>query len=339
MLAVSSAPIELFGVQLVGLNAENGRKLVLSLALVAAALVARKLLRGLLDALTRGQRLVRVRFWARQAVSLLAALVVVIGLISLWFDDPARLTTAIGLVTAGLAFALQKVITAIAGYFVIMRGKTFTIGDRIVMGGVRGDVIDLGFAQTTIMEMGQPPPVQKAEPAMWVQSRQYTGRLVTVSNARVFDEPIYNYTREFPFIWEELAIGISYRADRERAEALLLAVAERHTADIQRLGDEDRAELMRRHFMAEPDVRPRVYLRMTDNWLELAVRFLARQHGVRDLKDAMTRDLLRGLAEAGIEIASATYEIVAVPPLRVELPSPPVAGDRARGEPSGKAAH
>ncbi len=63
----------------------------------------------------------------------------------------------------------------------------------------RGDVIDLDFTQTTIMEMGQPPPVQNAEPAMWVQSRQYTGRMVTVSNARVFDEPVFNYTREFAF--------------------------------------------------------------------------------------------------------------------------------------------
>ena len=71
----------------------------------------------------------------------------------------------IGLVTAGLAFALQKVITAVAGYFVILRGDTFSVGDRITMGGVRGDVIELGFIKTTIMEMGQPPAVQNADPA------------------------------------------------------------------------------------------------------------------------------------------------------------------------------
>lgn len=53
-----------------------------------------------------------------------------LGLLSIWFDDPARLATGIGLVTAGLAFALQRVITAAAGYFVILRGDTFNIGDR-----------------------------------------------------------------------------------------------------------------------------------------------------------------------------------------------------------------
>ena len=119
-----------------------------------------------------------------------------LGLASIWFDDPTRLTTALGLVTAGLAFALQRVVTALAGYVLILRGKTFNVGDRIVMGGVRGDVIALGFIQTTIMEMGQPPPVQNADPAMWVQGRQYTGRIVTVSNAKMFDEPVFNYTRE-----------------------------------------------------------------------------------------------------------------------------------------------
>src|SRR5205807_6397666 len=119
-------------------------------------------------------------------------------------DTPPRLTTRAGLPTARLAFALQKVLTSFAGYVLILRGRTFTVGDRIPMGGVRGDVIALGFMQTTIMEMGQPPSVQSADPAMWVKSRQFTGRLVTVTNSKIFDEPVYNYTRDFPFIWEEM---------------------------------------------------------------------------------------------------------------------------------------
>ena len=97
-----------------------------------------------------------------------------------------------------LAFALQQVITSIAGYFVILRGNTFIVGDRITMGGVRGDVMRLGFIQTTIMEMGQPPSVQGASPAMWVHSRQFTGRIVTVSNAKIFADMVFNYTRDFP---------------------------------------------------------------------------------------------------------------------------------------------
>ena len=75
---------------------------------------------------------------------------------SIWFDNPARLASVFGLIGAGIAFALQRVITAVAGYFVILRGKTFNVGDRIQMGGVRGDVIGLAFMQTRIMEWANP---------------------------------------------------------------------------------------------------------------------------------------------------------------------------------------
>jgi small-conductance mechanosensitive channel len=241
------------------------------------------------------------------------------GLLSIWFDDPNRLATAIGLVTAGLAFALQRVITATAGYFVILRGKTFNVGDRIVMGGVRGDVIALSFMQTTIMEMGQPPLVQSDGPAIWVHSRQYTGRIVTVSNAKVFDEPVYNYSRDFPYIWEEMSLPVRYQDDRAKAEQILLKAARKHSMDIAMLAEADLADLRKRYCVNTADVAPRVFWRLTDNWLELTVRFLTRDHGIRELTDAMSRDILADLDASGIGIASENYEVVGFPPLRVEL--------------------
>jgi hypothetical protein len=62
---------------------------------------------------------------------------------------------------------------------------------------------------------------------------------------------------------------------------------------------------------------PRVFLRITDNWVELALRFVVPVHGVRALKDAMNRDLLAAFSEARLEIASTTYEIVGLPPLHL----------------------
>ena len=51
------------------------------------------------------------------------------------------------------------------------------------------------------------------------EARQYSGRIVTVTNAKIFDEPVYNYTRDFPYLWEELRLPIPYSADRARARA------------------------------------------------------------------------------------------------------------------------
>lgn len=148
--------VEIFGVKLVGVSAENGKKLFISLLFVVTVWLLVWFL-GWISSLVRGRKSRQVAFWIRQGIHLFGAAVVVLGLCSIWFDNPARLSTAFGLVTAGLAFALQRVITAFAAYIVILRGSTFSVGDRIVMGGVRGDVIELGFIQTTIMEMGQPP--------------------------------------------------------------------------------------------------------------------------------------------------------------------------------------
>lgn len=319
--------LQLFGVKLVGVNAENGRKLLATLVLLAAALLVSRLLRRLARGVTkRGER---SAFWVRQAIHVASALVIVLGVASIWFDDPTRLATAAGLVTAGIAFALQRVVTAFAGYVLILRGSTFNVGDRIVMGGVRGDVVALGFMQTTIMEMGQPPSVQNADPAMWVRARQYTGRIVAVSNARVFDEPVFNYTREFPYLWEELSVVVSYRDDHEAAEEVLLEAARRHSVVIGELADPAVRELARRYVMRRSDMQPRVFVRMVADGVELTVRFLAEDHGVRALKDAMTRTILRGFRSRALSIAAPSLELAALPPLRLERLPADDAGDCA----------
>ncbi len=314
--------MHLLGIDWVGINPENGRKLLLSAVFVPVVLVAGAVLRGAVGlALRRTDgATVQARFWTRQGVSLLATVILILGLLSIWFNDPTRLATAFGLVSAGLAFALQQVVTSIAGYFVILRGSTFTVGDRISMGGVRGDVLRLGFIQTTIMEMGQPPSVQSAEPAVWVRSRQFTGRIVTVTNSKIFAEPVFNYTRDFPFIWEEMALPITYQADRRRAEEILLEAARLHAIDPASLEHRVKGDLQERFGIDPNDLVPRVFYRITDNWLELTVRFILGTHQIRGAKDLMSRHVLAELDKAGIGVASATTDIVGLPPIEMRSP-------------------
>src|SRR4051794_39878484 len=114
------------------------------------------------------------------------------------FVDPlsVQLVGLVGaLLTGGLAIAAQKAVTSMAGYVIIRHSKAFSVGDRIKRGGVQGDVIALGLLQTRILERGQPHEVNEQEqPGMWVRARQYSGRIVTVTNDKVFDEAIYNFT-------------------------------------------------------------------------------------------------------------------------------------------------
>ena len=117
-----------------------------------------------------------------------------------------------------------------------------------------------------------------------------------------------------------------FEADFARAERILLDAAGRHTVKLREIGKEALDELQRRYVVDRAGLEPRVYGRITDNWLELAVRFIARDHGIRELKDAMSRDVLRDFRAAGIDVASATYEITAVPPLELRGAPPPAAG-------------
>ncbi len=315
--------VSLFGVKLVGVTLENGAKLLFTLGFVAVLLLGVRAIRFIVRRVLGGRAHVRAEFWTRQGIHLLAAVLLFFGVVSIWFDDPTRLTTALGLITAGLAFALQKLIAALAGYFVLLRGKTFNVGDRIVMGGVRGDVIALDFTQTTILEMGQPPPVERDEPAMWVKSRQYTGRIVTVSNSKIFDEPVYNYSREFPFLWEEISLPLRIDAERDVVERILLEAAQRYSVPATELGADALREMQRRYFMPTPDVTPRVYVRIADSVMEMTLRFLSRDHGGRELVDAISRHIVRELASSGVTLAPSTVEIVGTP-----LDSPPPAQPR-----------
>ena len=244
--ASAGGALRLFGVTLIGATPENGRKLLLTVAFVLVAVVAGWVLRRIVSHLAGLSHNRRVSFWGRQTVNIVLGLLLFVGVLSIWFDDPNRLATALGLVTAGLAFALQRVITALAGYLVILRGRTFNVGDRIVMGGVRGDVVALGFMQTTIIEMGQPPPVQigrardvGGEPPVHRPGRH------RVERPGLRRAGLQLHAR-LPLHLGGAAAPGPYGDDRAAAERILLEAAERHTADIASLGEQDAAELRRR---------------------------------------------------------------------------------------------
>lgn len=311
-------PLVVGGVTLVGVNRETLTKVLATLVLIIAIVLLSRGARALMRALLRGSAHERGYFWGRQVIRLLATLILTLGVLSIWFDDPTRLATAVGLVTAGIAIALQRVITSFAAYLIILRGRIFNVGDRITIGGVRGDVVALDFMQTTVMEMGESPDEQGDAPSMWVHGRQYTGRLVRVSNDKLFDNPIYNFTREFQFVWEEMRVPISYKDDRGAAEQILLDVARRHTEHRVEEAAAAFARLRERYRSVRDDeLWPRVFYRLTDNWVELSLRFVVDADGARGVKDAMSREILSALEAKQIGIASSTFEIVGLPPLRI----------------------
>jgi small-conductance mechanosensitive channel len=310
-----------FGVTLIGATSHNLHKLILTLAFIAIAWAFAWLLRQALKLFIGTRTGTRFQFWAKQGVSLVVAGVLILGVMSIWFDNPARLASVIGLIGAGIAFALQRVITAVAGYFVILRGKTFNVGDRILMGGVRGDVVGLSFMQTRIMEMGQSPR-EETDTKSWVRSRQFTGRIVTVTNDKVFDEPVFNYTHAFAYIWDEVSVPVRYSSDHAAAEKCIVSAAAKHALSRDKIGDEEVKRLEQRFGIDVGEIDPSVFWRITEDWLEMTVRFLGPDHGIRRIKDQMTREMMAGFARDGVEIGATRQEAVAPAASKKAPPAP-----------------
>jgi small-conductance mechanosensitive channel len=294
-------------------------KILLTVGLLVGLVVVASVLRALAGAMLRGDSGDRPRFWIAQSVRIAQLVAAIVIIVRIWASDSTQLASVGGWIAAGLTIALQRVVTAFAGYVIIMRSRIFTVGDRITIGAVRGDVVALGFMQTTVMEMGQTAGEQHDNPSMWIKGRQYTGRLVRVTNDKVFDSPVYNYTRDFPYLWEEIRIPVRYQDDYQTVERILLDAATKHTREIVDEARPKLKDMRENYFLSEaPAIDPRVYMRMTDNWLELSLRYLSRDRGARGLHDEMTRDILSAMQGAGIGVASGTYAVVELPTVKVQ---------------------
>lgn len=121
-------------------------------------------------------------------------------------------------------------------------------------------------------------------------------------------------------------VPIAYRDDRRQAEQILLDAARKHAVDPDRLDAGMVEHVEQRYRVRREDFAPATYWRLTDNWLELTVRFIAHDHGVRRMKDAMSREILERLEAAGIGIASTTFEITGLPLVRATPTNSPASG-------------
>lgn len=274
-------------------------RLVTSAAIVAVAAVAAEVL-GRLFA-RRGDDAYS-RYYARKSARYAVAVLALVGVAIVWRAFAGRAGVVLGLAAAGIAFAMQETIGALAGFVNILSGKIFRVGDRVQMGGVRGDVIDISPLRTKIMEIGS-----ANDDGTWVRGRQYTGRIVSVSNKATFTDPVFNYSAVFHYIWDELNVPVAHGDDWQQAEAILRAEAERVSATHG--AQQAIREMLERYPVAATEVEPRVFARMTDNYMELSARFVVPVRTARSVKDELTRRVHEQLDEAGIAIASTTQDV------------------------------
>jgi small-conductance mechanosensitive channel len=234
-----------------------------------------------------------------------------IFLITIVFSDKlGGLTVALGVAGAGIAFALQEVITSFAGWLAIMFGGFYKSGDRVQLGGIKGDVIDIGVLRTTIMETGQ-----------WVDGDLYNGRIVLIANSFVFKEPVFNYSGDFPFLWDEIKIPIQYGSNYEKTKEILLKISNEVVEGLAEKSKERWKTLQLKYRLEDAQTEPMVFLIANDNWVEFTLRYVVSYKKRRITKTELFSKILKEIEATNGEIkfASATFQLVGAPELNVNI--------------------
>lgn len=255
-----------------------GGVLVLVLALSEAW--GRAVLRYVHDARRRYQFLLlrRIIVWCVVGITIAFALATEVGSIA----------TFAGLITAGIAVALQNVIMAIAGYFFLIGKYGVRVGDRVQISNVTGDVIDIGLIRLHLIEVGG------AE-----TDRQPTGRVVVFSNAVVF-QPTASFFKQIPgtsFVWHEVSLTLAPESEYTHAESRMIGAVEKVFAEYRESIERQHREMERTLSVAVAVPRPRSRLRLTQTGLEVVIRYPVELENAAEVDDRITRELLRALEE------------------------------------------
>ncbi len=194
--------------------------------------------------------------------------------------------TFAGLLTAGVAVALQNVILSIGGYFFLIGKYGIRVGDRVQIAGITGEVLDIGLVRLHLLELG---PSGAETPS---------GRVVAFSNSIVF-QPAAGLFKQIPgthFVWHEVTLSLSPESDYHAVEKRLLSAVERVFADYHDIMEQQRRQLERAlRFSPVAALRPRSRLRFTSTGVEIAIQYPVDLAKSGEIDDRVTRELLKAI--------------------------------------------
>lgn len=208
-------------------------------------------------------------------LAVLAALSVLVGSLSTFM-------TSLGLVGLGLTLALQTPILCLTGWVLINVKRQYRVGDRIRVNDIYGDVTEIDFLTTTVWEYG----------STWFTAEQPSGRLITIPNSIVLQTAVYNYTRDFAYIWDELDISMAYESDFPHTKQTILTAAKDVLGDSMAGPIRQYREILKQSNL---DYRiseePEVFMTFADSWANLHLRYLVPARQRRTIKTAISEKI------------------------------------------------
>jgi small-conductance mechanosensitive channel len=164
---------------------------------------------------------------------------------------------------AGFVVALQDVVASVGGWFAIGASRLYTVGDRIRIGDTKGDVIDISILRTTVLEVGN-----------WVSRDLHNGRLARIPNSLALKGPVFNYTKGFRFVWDEIKVTLTAQSNHRFARAVLLKIAQEKVADFMEHAQHTWKDIKDDYRIENPDLEPIVTLAVNGGSLEFTMSYI-----------------------------------------------------------------
>ncbi len=279
------------------LDSASGRKVGLTVIVLLSIWFVRRVLQRVV-ARTVDDRSLQYR-WGK-SIAYVTWVIAVLFVGSIWVDGLRQLGTFLGLFTAGVAIALKDVIVDLAGWVVIMTKPPLALGDRVQIGEHAGDVVDISVLHFTLLEIGN-----------WVEADQSTGRVVRIPNAKILTEPIANSTAEFPFLWNEIPIVLTFESDWQKAKAIFVSIVQEETEETSQRARESLKRRPSRMLISYGTVTATVYTSVVDQGVCLTMRFLTEPRRRRGVQQSLWEAVLHVVdREADIDLAYPTTRIV-----------------------------
>ncbi|WP_440947942.1 mechanosensitive ion channel family protein [Methanosarcina sp. T3] len=224
------------------------------------------------------------RYTLRKAVSIFITVLAFASLFAIWVERTSTLLIAYGILSAGIAIALQDLLRNIAGGILIIMSRPFKAGDRIQVGDCTGDVLDIGSFSTAVMEIRE-----------WVDADQYTGRILHIPNSFVLNQTIKNYTKDYSFIWDEIRILLIYGSNWKKAEEIALKTAGPIVGEFENLAQTELRLMGEKYFITTYDVQTQLYTKMQENWIEMRLRYVVEPRQRRAISHRLIANILEAL--------------------------------------------
>lgn len=206
----------------------------------------------------------------------------------------AQTALSLGLLGAGLTFAMQKPILNFAGWVVITYRQLYRIGDRVEVGGVKGYVLDIGLQTTELQEFG-----------LWMPGDEFTGRQVAIPNGVIFDGATSNYTKDFPFVWDRVDVLVTYESDIDAAKEIAISTANEVVGGIMYNNFEKYREALAIRDLEDSLLRtPEVRMHMEMSGVNLSIVYFVQVEKRGKIKAKLVEKLWRRFAhDPRVEIA------------------------------------